>query len=418
MKDKRSYDIIVWGATGFTGKLICQYLMKNYGTGVGSALRWTIAGRNHKKLETIRKDLKLNNPEEMPILIGDSLDLESLIAITSKTKVILTTVGPYSLYGKTLIEACIKTRTHYCDLTGEMPFIHHTINNFHKSAEKEKVKIVHSCGFDSIPSDLGCFMLQDHSIRKFGIPLNRIRLYVRKIKGGVSGGTIASMLEIMKLAKDKTTRKILKNPYSLYPKNTQVGPRQPNQKNIEWDNTIQGWTGPFIMSGFNSAIVRRTNALLNLKYGKNFIYDEVSTYPNRPFSRTKAKISRLGLGLIITLLYFRFSRWILKNTILPKPGEGPSPQTREKGYFKLELVGLSEDKILTVRVSCKSDPGYSGTALMIAESAVCLALDEEILPQNFGILTPATTMGDTLINRLKKAGMKFEIVDENSKTIV
>ena len=261
-------------------------------------------------------------------------------------------------------------------------------------------------------------MLQNHSIRKFGTPLNRIRLYVRKIKGGVSGGTIASMLEIMKLAKDKTTRKILKNPYSLYPKNTQVGPRQPNQKNIEWDNTIQGWTGPFIMSGFNSAIVRRTNALLNLKYGKNFIYDEVSTYPNRPFSRTKAKISRLGLGLIITLLYFRFSRWILKKTILPKPGEGPSLQTREKGYFKLELVGLSEDKILTVRVSCKSDPGYSGTALMIAESAVCLALDEEILPQNFGILTPSTAMGDTLINRLKKAGMKFEIVDENSKTVV
>ena len=413
MKDKRSYDIVIWGASGFTGKLVCQYLLKNYGAGEGPALRWTIAGRNHKKLETICKELNLNNPEEMPILTGDSFDLESLKAITSKTKVMLTTVGPYSLYGRALVEACTQTQTHYCDLTGEVPFIHHTINNFHESAEKAKVKIVHSCGFDSIPSDLGCFMLQDRSIYEFGAPLKRIRLYVRKMKGGVSGGTIASMLEIMKLAKDKTTRKILKNPYSLYPKNAQVGPRQPNQKKIEWDNTIQGWTGPFIMSSFNSAIVRRTNALLNLKYGKNFIYDEVSTYPNRPFSRTKAKMRGLGLGLIMTLLYFRFSRWILKKTILPKPGEGPSPQTRKKGYFKLELAGLGEDKILRVRVSCKSDPGYSGTALMIAESAVCLALDEELLPQNFGILTPASAMGETLINRLKKAGMEFEYSNED-----
>ena len=152
--------------------------------GEGGAFRWTIAGRNHKKIETIRKELKLNNPEEMPILTGDSFDLESLKAITSKTKVILTTVGPYSLYGRALVEACIQTQTHYCDLTGETPFIHHSINNFHESAEKAKVKIVHSCGFDSVPSDLGCFMLQDRSICEFGTPLKRIRLYVRKIRGG------------------------------------------------------------------------------------------------------------------------------------------------------------------------------------------------------------------------------------------
>ena len=413
MKDKRSYDIVIWGASGFTGKLVCQYLMKNYGVGIGSALRWTIAGRNHLKLETIRKDLKLNDPEKMSILIGDSFDLESLKAITSKTKVILTTVGPYSLYGSAMVEACIQTQTHYCDLTGETPFIHHSINNFHESAEKAKVKIVHSCGFDSVPSDLGCFMLQDRSICEFGTPLKKIRLYVRKIKGGVSGGTIASMIEIMKLAKNKDTRRILKNPYSLYPKNTPKGRKQPHQKKIQWDEISKCWTGPFIMSWFNSAIVRRTNALLNFKYGKDFIYDEVSVIPKKPLSKIKAQCYALGLGFFTGMLYFRLTRWLLSKTILPKPGQGPSEKSRKNGFFILDLIGAQSNNTLKVTVSCGSDPGYSGTALMIGEAAVCLALDEELLPQNFGILTPATAMGKTLANRLKKAGMEFEYSNED-----
>jgi len=413
MKDKRSYDIIIWGASGFTGKLVCQYLMKNYGIGIGSTFRWAIAGRNHKKLETIRKDLNLNNPEEMPILTGDSLDLKSLKAITDKTKVILTTVGPYSLYGRALVEACIQTQTHYCDLTGEVPFIHHTINKFHESAENAKVKIVHSCGFDSVPSDLGCLMLQNRSMCNFGTPLEKIRLYVKKVKGGISGGTIASMIEIMKLAKNKDIRRILKNPYSLYPKNTPKGPKQPHQKNIQWDDISQGWIGPFIMSWFNSAIVRRTNALLNFKYGKDFIYDEVSVIPKKPLSRIRAQCYALGLGLFTGMLYFRFSRWLLSKSILPKPGQGPSEKSRKSGFFIFDLIGTQSNNMLKVTVSCDSDPGYSGTALMIGEAAVCLALDEELLPQNFGVLTPATAMGKTLINRLEKAGMEFKHSDED-----
>ncbi len=396
MKDKRSYDIVIWGASGFTGKLVCQYLMKNYGIGIGSTFRWAIAGRNHKKLETIRNDLNLNDPEEMPILTGDSFDLKSLKAITDKTKVILTTVGPYSLYGSALVEACIRTQTHYCDLTGEVPFIHHTINKFHKSAEKAKVKIVHSCGFDSVPSDLGCFILQERSICDFGTPIKRIRLYVKKVKGGISGGTIASMIEIMKLAK-----------------NTPKGRKQPHQKNIQWDEISQGWIGPFIMSWFNSAIVRRTNALLNFKYGKDFIYDEVSVIPKKPFSKVKAQCYALGLGLFTGMLYFRFSRWLLSKTLLPKPGQGPSEKSRKSGFFIFDLIGAQSNNMLKVTVSCGSDPGYSGTALMIGEAAVCLAIDEKLLPQNFGVLTPATAMGKTLINRLKKAGMEFKYSNED-----
>ncbi len=382
--------------------------MKKYGVGETSQIRWAIAGRNRKKLQKVRSDLKIQNKDELPILNGNSFDIESLKLITNETSVILSTVGPYLKYGITLVESCVMTKTHYCDLTGEIPFIHKSIEKLHDSAVAAKVKIVHSCGFDSIPSDLGVFMLQNEAIKELGKPLNSVRLYVKKIKGGVSGGTIASMLGLIVKAKDKFIGKILKNPYSLYPKEVPLGPKQPDLKKIEWDETYQRWIGPFIMSRFNSAIVRRTNALMKFTYGKDFIYDEVTTYPKVPFSRIKAEINRIGLGIIIFCFYFRFPRWILKNTLLPKPGEGPSEKARVNGYFILDLIGTEKNKNFKVNISCKSDPGYSGTALMIAESALCLALDMDILPQNHGILTPATAMGKTLIKRLTKAGMKFK----------
>ena len=405
--EKREFDIVIWGASGFTGNLVCQYLVENYGVSEHSKLQWAIAGRNREKLEKVRNGLKIEHPKILQILTGDSFDLESLTKITSNTKVILSTVGPYLKYGLSLVEACVQTQTHYCDLTGEIPFIHQTMEKFHDSAVSSKVKIVHSCGFDSVPSDLGVLMLQNEAIKNQEKPLNKIRLYVKKIKGGVSGGTIASMLELMRKSKDKSIRKILNNPYSLYPKGVPVGPKQPDLKKIGWDETIHKWVGPFIMSRSNSAIVRRTNALLNFKYGNDFIYDEVSTYSIGWFSRFRAEINRLGLGLFITLLYFRFTKCILKNTILPKPGEGPSETSRANGLFILELIGNQDGKKLKVTISCNSDPGYSGTALMIAESAICLAQDKN-LPDNYGILTPSTSMGNALVDRLRKAGMEFE----------
>ena len=192
-----------------------------------------------------------------------------------------------------------------------------------------------------------------------------------------------------------------------------MGRKQPHQKKIEWDEISKCWTGPFIMSWFNSAIVRRTNALLNFKYGKDFIYDEVSVIPKKPFSKVKAQCYALGLGLFTGMLYFRFSRWLLSKTLLPKPGQGPSEKSRKSGFFIFDLIGAQSNNMLKVTVSCGSDPGYSGTALMIGEAAVCLAIDEKLLPQNFGVLTPATAMGKTLINRLKKAGMEFEYSNEH-----
>jgi len=408
----RKFDIVVWGASGFTGRLVCEYLVNKYGLGETSQFEWAIAGRNREKLEKIQRELTAKYSFEIPILIGNSFDIESIKTITSSTKVILTTVGPYLKYGITLVDACIQTQTHYCDLTGEVPFVHQTIQQFHEDARTAKVKIVHSCGFDSVPSDLGLMMLQNKVIQKVNSPLDRVRLYVKKIKGGVSGGTISSMLEIMKNAKDRSFRKILNNPYSLYPKEFSSGPKQPDLKKIEWDETVNQWVGPFIMSRFNSAIVRRTNALSNFIYGQSFIYDEVSVYPKKTFSKFRAELNRIGLGILVTLLYFSFTRWILKNTILPKPGEGPSKQKREEGFFKLVLIGLSNGKQQKVTVSCNSDPGYSGTAIMIAESALCLAINTKYLPERYGILTPAVAMGNSLIERLQNVGMEFKYTDK------
>ena len=414
MNKQRQYDIVVWGATGFTGQLVCEYLASNYNINYDSDLKWAIAGRNQQKLEKIQTQLIKNNKGNgsMSVLVGDSLNVDSLVKITAQSKVVLTTVGPYSLYGKQLISACIKTGTHYCDITGEIPFIWDRIREDHAQAVKANVKIVHSCGFDSIPSDLGCLFLQNYAIQNIGSPCSSIKLYVDKIKGGVSGGTVFSMIEIIKRSTDKKIRKILFNPYALYPEKIEKGPKQPWQKKTQWDETVHCWISPFIMAQFNSCIVRRSNALLNFKYGRDFLYDEVIMLPNKKISYLKAEIRRMGFKTLTALLYFSLTRIILQKTVLPNPGQGPSKETREKGYFKLKLVGTLNGEKIGIQVSCNKDPGYSGTAQMISEAALCLAKDEEKLPEKYGILTPASAMGSVLIERLQNAGMDFSILSD------
>ena len=414
MIKQKKYDLVVWGATGFTGQLVCEYLASNYNVNYDSDLRWAIAGRNQAKLENIRADLIKKNKGKgnLPVLIGDSHKVESLVRITAQTKVVLTTVGPYLHYGETLVSACITTGTHYCDITGEIPFIWNTIHKLHDSALKAKVKIVHSCGFDSIPSDLGCLFLQNHAIQSNGKPCTHVKLFVEKIKGGVSGGTVASMIAIIKRVKDKKIKKLLFNPFALYPEGTPPGPKQPWQKKTQWDEIMHCWISPFIMAQFNSCIVRRSNALLNFKYGRDFLYDEVIMLPNKKLSYLKAEIRRMGFKTLTALLYFSLTRIILQKTVLPNPGQGPSKETREKGYFKLKLVGTLNGEKIGIQVSCNKDPGYSGTAQMISEAALCLAKDEEKLPEKYGILTPASSMGSVLIERLQNAGMDFSILSD------
>ena len=414
MIEQKKYDLVVWGATGFTGQLVCEYLASNYNVNYDSDLRWAIAGRNQAKLENIRTDLikKNNGKGNLPVLIGDSHKVESLVGITAQTKVVLTTVGPYLHYGETLVSACITTGTHYCDITGEIPFIWNTIHKLHDSALKAKVKIVHSCGFDSIPSDLGCLFLQNHAIQSNGKPCTQVKLFVEKIKGGVSGGTVASMIAIIKRVKDKKIKKLLFNPFALYPEGTSPGPKQPWQKKTQWDKDMNCWTSPFIMAQFNSCIVRRSNALLNFKYNPDFLYEEIITLPNNKLAYFKGELKRISFKLLAGLLYFPFTRSMLQITLLPKPGQGPSKNTRDKGFFRLKLVGKLNGEKFGAQVSCEKDPGYSGTAQMISEAALCLAIDALKLPKIYGILTPASSMGTTLIDRLQNSGMNFSIISD------
>ena len=411
----REFDIILWGATGFTGRLVAEYFLKEYG--LKKSLNWGIAGRSRKKLENLRYELKSINKEalKIPILIGDSHQLKSLSKIVKQTNVICTTVGPFMEYGMLLLKACIDNKTDYCDITGETPFIKKSIELHHNNAVKKKIKIVHCCGYDSIPSDLGCLMVQDFSIKFFKSPCEKVLLYVGKTKGGFSGGTIASMINITEKSKfDKEMKTLLKDPYALNNKDDWRGHDNLGQIDVKWDSDLRVWTGPFIMAMINTRIVRRTNVLIGLKYGKNFSYQEVMTFPPGYLNKIRAKLFRLGLGFMQKFLRNKMLSFILKTYVLPSPGKGPSKYDRENGFFNVTIIGKGYRKDGTLfkvkgDIYCDKDPGYAGTAKMLGESAICLALYKKELPESYGVLTPAAALGKTLIKNLKQKEMKFNV---------
>jgi len=405
----------LWGASGFTGKLIAEYFLKEYG--LNKSLRWAMAGRDKKKIERLRLELKYIDKDSVniPILIGDSNNIDSLNTIVKQTNVICTTVGPYLNYGKLLVKACIDQKTDYCDITGEVPFIRDSIEAYHEIAKEKNIKIVHCCGYDSIPSDLGCLMVQDYSIQTQKTPCSKVVFYAGKTRGGFSGGTIASMINISEKSKfDKKMRKVLLDPYALNINEGWRGKDDLGQRNIQWDSNLDLWTGPFIMAMINTKVVRRTNELINLKYGKDFSYHEVMTFPSGIFNRLRAELFRLGLGFFGIALRIKFFRFFLKKFILPSPGKGPSRAERENGYFNITLLGKGrkeDGNTYKIKgfVYGDKDPGYAGTARMLGESAICLALNKKDLPKIYGILTPASGIGKILINKLIDKGMKFDV---------
>jgi len=412
---EKQFDIVLWGATGFTGQLVAEYLARNYG--VGKDLRWAIAGRNASKLEDVRKGLESieGRAASLPVLVGDSNDLGSLKSIAEQTKVICTTVGPYMEYGTLLVQACIEEGTDYCDLTGETPFIRRMIDAYEPQAVDGGCKIVHCCGFDSVPSDIGCWMVQDHSIQNEGAPCADVTFYAGKTRGGLSGGTVASMVGMIeKSVTDKSIRRTLGHPYALNPKGTWRGQDGSDQQNVRWDDDLQCWTGPFIMAGINTRVVRRTNALLGEQYGNDFSYREVMTFPKGWKGRARAEAMRVGLGAFVGMVALGPTRSLLKKTVLPAPGEGPTEEERESGYFNITFIGKGkkpngESFEVKGHVYGDKDPGYAGTARMLAEAALCLALNRDDLPANYGILTPASAMGGVLLKRLRDAGMEFKV---------
>ena len=398
---EKIYDIIIWGASGFTGRLAVDYIYKNQNN---SNLTWAVAGRNESKIKEIL------DGKNVPILIADSHDKESLVDLVKKTKVILTTVGPYARYGSELVEACAENGTHYCDLTGEVHWMRHMITKYQNTAKESGAKIVHTCGFDSIPSDIGVYFLQKNMRELYGVNAKQIKYRTRGFSGGASGGTVDSLMSMMEQAKkDSSILKIIANPYALNDKDK--GLDGPDKMSPYFDEDFDAWVGPFIMAGINTRVVRRTNELLNNIYGDNFEYNEGSITGKGPKGLIGATTSGMVTGGMAGMAAFSPTRSILKS-FLPKPGEGPSEETMENGFFEIELLGIhptDRDKDMRVWIHGDKDPGYKSTAKMISESAMALAQDD--LSVGGGFWTPASAMGDALINRLPNAGVTFKIMD-------
>ena len=387
---EREFDLVVFGASGYTGKLVAEYIQNEYGG--DQSLKWALAGRNKDKLAGIKEDLNLES--DLTILKVDSNDQESLDAMTSAAKCILTTVGPYQLYGSNLVESCAKNGTDYVDLTGEPGWMYEMINEHKEAAKKSGARIVFSCGFDSIPFDLGVYFVQQAVRDKFGKPAQHVRGRVKAMNGEFSGGTIASLGATMATLKEKPELiKVLANPFSL----TEgfEGPTQLDDSKVLLDEKLNMWVAPFVMAPINTKNIHRSNALLGHEYGEDFCYDEMMIAGEGEEGKqiADAMTSANPMG----------------GEDVPQPGEGPSQESREQGNYDVQFFADIDEGCIEARVTGDMDPGYGSTSKMITESAMCLIYDCNDL--SGGIYTPAPAMGNKLIKRLiEKAGLTFDII--------
>ncbi len=401
------FDVVVFGATSFVGQLITQYLVGQYG--VFGSVNWAIAGRSEAKLSALRTSLG-EPAANLFILVADAQSPESLKNLCAQTRVVISTVGPYALYGEPLVKACAETGTDYCDLTGEVHWVKRMIERYETVAQQTGARIVHCCGYDSIPSDLGVYFLQQQARHRFGQYCSGVTMRVKAAKGGASGGTIASMLNVAKeMAADAALRKELANPYAICPPVDYARPRQKPVLSVGYDNNAKAWMGPFVMASVNERVVQRSNALLH--YHKNFTYNEAMLTGKGPlgYAASVAVLAAIGGGLLVAGIAPLRK---LLTLFLPKPGEGPSPEAQRTGYFVHDLYGQTEaGRTLHVRVSGDRDPGYGSTAKMISQAGICLARDIPKADKPGGFYTPASLFGERLIDRLQRfAGLTFEVV--------
>jgi short subunit dehydrogenase-like uncharacterized protein len=407
----RTHDLVVFGATSFVGQLLARYLYQEFG--LRGRLRWAIAGRSRAKLEELRRSMGAG-AARLPIVVADAGDDAALREMCAGAKAIASTVGPYALYGEPLVRACVETGTDYCDLTGEPQWIRRMLQKYEDAARKSGARIVHCCGFDSIPSDLGVHFLQREARTRFGQPCSRVKMRVKAASGGLSGGTAASAMNAFReMAADPKLRKELANPYSLCPKGHGSKTRQPNVKFAEYDPDFQGWVAPFVMAAVNVRIVHRTNALARGAYGKDFRYDEAVLGGRGLRGRATATAIAAGLGCFALAAAIPPLRAALERFVLPAPGEGPSPAKQKKGFYDLRFVGLTDDgRTIRVKVTGQGDPGYGSTSQVLGQAAAMLALDVPRSRVPGGFWTPATIFGDKLIERLTKhAGLRFEVLE-------
>lgn len=408
-RTRRHFDIVVYGATGFTGTLVAEYLTRRYG--VGDDLKWAIAGRSASKLQALKEKLG-NQAQTLETIVADSGDADALAAMAARTRVVLTTVGPYALYGSNLVAACVEEGTDYCDLAGEVQWIRKMVDQHHERAQETGARIVNCCGFDSIPMDIGVFFLQQETMQRHGTYCKSIALYVKATKGSASGGTLASMMNLVQEArKDSDIARVLADPYALNPAGERMGPDARDQEKVIYDPAPGAWTAPFIMAIVNTRVVRRSHALAGYPYGRDFTYREAVLTGKGTSGWLKGSAMTVGIGALVAGISMSPTRELLQKFVLPKPGEGPDREVRENGFFNLMQIGeLPDGTTMRSRITGDRDPGYGSTSKMLAEAAVCLAKDQ--LESTGGVLTPAAAMGAPLLARLRKnAGLTFDIVD-------
>lgn len=403
----RQYDVVLYGASGFTGRQTVQYFAHNARP---SDVRWATAGRNRQALEAARQQAG-ENARSVDILVADAQDQQAIDSIVSKTRVLLTTAGPFSLYGSKIVDACVRYKTHYVDITGETSWVRDLIDRYHDHAAADGTRIVPCCGFDSIPSDLGTYLVVRHMQKKWKVDCREVKSFYQ-IRGGLNGGTFASASNAQ--ASGQAAR--MREPFLLNPpvaRTREVDKADQDPRDASFDADIGAWRTPFVMGMANTRIVRRSAGLFEQwgePYGREFHYQEYQKITG-PMPRFKAYGMLMALGMLQATLQSSGGRRFMTR-LAPKPGQGPSQKTMDNGFFRCDLVGIAADgrKVYGV-VSDKGDPGNRATVKFLCEAALSLALNADQLPggpKRGGVLTPATGLGDVLVERLRRAGMRLE----------
>ena len=410
-------DLVVFGATSFVGQILTRYLSE-YLSGSGETLRWAIAGRSDAKLRHVREALGAAW-QTLPIVVADAADDTQLQALCARTRVVVSTVGPYALYGEPLVRICAQTGTDYCDLTGETQWIKRMIERYQPAARQSGARIVHCCGFDSVPSDIGVLFLQQHARRQWGAPATHVKMRVKTLKGGASGGTVASVINVVReAAADPALRRELLDPYALCPADHRFTVRQHAVRSAEFDRDSGTWIAPFVMAAVNERVVHRSNALANDAYGSRFAYDEAVITGTGLKGRLAALTMVAGLGAFMAGVLIPPVRGLMERFLLPKPGEGPSVAAQLAGRYDLRFFGRAEDgRTLRVKVTGDRDPGYGSTGKMLGQAALSLALDcsrdGAKIGRGGGFWTPATMFDTRFVERLERhAGLRFEVLPD------
>ncbi len=400
----KPYDIVVFGASSFVGSILVRYLaahLAQHDTG----LKWAIAGRNKSKLDALQQQYNL----PATVLIADSNDTAALANLCAQTRVVVSTVGPYALYGENLVHACATAGIDYCDLTGEVQWVKAMIDKYEALAKQSGARIVHCCGFDSIPSDMGVWFTQNQYQSQFNSYASSITMRTYAMRGGMSGGTVASMVNIIsEAAKSPALRKQLADPYLL--SSRQNGCKQDNVVAPRYHAASGKWSTVFIMAGINTRIVHRSNYLLGSLYGNNFKYDEAMLTGKGITGIAMAAGVSFAMAAFVPLVAIRPTRALLQNTILPKPGEGPSEQAQNDGFWKIRFYAEHNGQMLVTQVSGDKDPGYGSTAKMLGQCAIALARNETV-NNDGGFYTTGALFAQPLVDRLQQhAGLKFTLV--------